>query len=93
MDLGHSTATVDRLRDEIQSVQYREATATFCHLVAVEKRPLKAMIKEAIAAAAPYVQVPSHMMRLPSGEMQKISAAEVATMTQRWSSDQSIARS
>jgi hypothetical protein len=66
-------ATVDRLRDEIQSVRYREATHTFCRLVTEENRPLKSMIKEAIAAAAPYVQVPSHMMRLPSGEMRGVN--------------------
>jgi hypothetical protein len=31
------------------------------------------MIKEAIAAAAPFVQVPSHMMRLPNGEMRGVN--------------------
>ena len=31
------------------------------------------MITEAIAAAAPYVQVPSHLMRLPSGEMRGVN--------------------
>ena len=62
-------ATVARLHDEIREVRYREATTTFCRLVSEQARPLRATIKEAIAAAAPYVQVPSHMMRLPSGEM------------------------
>ena len=73
MVLMQSAATVDRLRDEIQGVRYREATTTFCRLVTEENRPLKAMIKEAIAAAAPYVQVPSHMMRLPTGEMRGVN--------------------
>ena len=34
-------ATVERLRDEIQEVRYREATQTFCRLVTEENRPLK----------------------------------------------------
>jgi len=67
------TASIDRLRDEIRGVRYREATSTFCRLVTKEQRPLKGMIKEAIAAAAPYVQVPSHLMRLPSGEMRGVN--------------------
>src|SRR4029079_7871509 len=73
MMLAEGVATVDRLRDEIQGVPYREATTTFCRLVTEEQRPLKDMIKQAIAAAAPYVQVPSHMMRLPSGEMRGVN--------------------
>ncbi len=71
--LAQGTATVDRLRDEIQGVRYREATTTFCRLVAEQDRPLKDMIRQAIAAAAPYVQVPSHMMRLPTGEMRGVN--------------------
>lgn len=66
-------ATVEKLRDEIQGVRYREATTTFCRLVTEEKRPLKSVIKDAIAAAAPYVQVPSHLMRLPTGEMRGVN--------------------
>jgi hypothetical protein len=73
MDMPHGTASVDRLRDEIQGVRYREATDTFCRLVTEEHRPLKTMIREAIAAAAPYVQVPSHLMRLPNGEMRGVN--------------------
>ena len=66
-------ASIDRLRDEITGVRYREATTTFCRLVTEEKRPLRSMIKEAIAAAAPFVQVPSHLMRLPTGEMRGVN--------------------
>jgi hypothetical protein len=71
--LVQEAATVERLRDEVQSVRYREATRTFCRLLTEQDRPLKDMIHEAIAAAAPYVQVPSHMMRLPSGEMRGVN--------------------
>jgi hypothetical protein len=47
--LAQGTAIVDRLRDEIQGVRYRDATTTFCRLVTEEDRPLKDMIKEAVA--------------------------------------------
>ena len=73
MDMVQGAATVDRLRDEIQGVRYREATTTFCRLVTEEHRPLKDTIKAAIAAAAPYVQVPSHLMRLPTGELRGVN--------------------
>ena len=73
MALAQGVATVDRLREEIQGVRYREATTTFCRLITEQDRPLKDMIKQAIAAAAPYVQVPSHMMRLPTGEMRGVN--------------------
>ena len=73
MALAQGTATVDRLREEIQEVRYRAATATFCDLIAEQDRPLKDMIRQAIAAAAPFVQVPSHMMRLPTGEMRGVN--------------------
>ena len=73
MGRGQGAASVERLREEIQSVQYREATDTFCRLVKEKDRPLKDMIKAAIAFAAPYVQVPSHLMRLPSGELRGVN--------------------
>jgi len=73
MVLVQTAPTIGRLQDEIQGVRYREATTTFCRLVSEENQPLKAMIKEAIAAAASYVQVPSHMMRLPTGEMRGVN--------------------
>lgn len=66
-------ATVQRLHEEIQGVRYRDATETFCRLVTQEGKPLKGMIKEAIAAAAPYVQVPAHLMRLPTGELRGVN--------------------
>ncbi|MDX2157056.1 MAG: hypothetical protein SFW09_11165 [Hyphomicrobiaceae bacterium] len=65
--------TVERLRDEIQGVRYREATSTFCRLVTEEGRPLKSVIGDAIGAAAPYVQVPAHLMRLPTGELRGVN--------------------
>ncbi|MBS0642976.1 MAG: hypothetical protein JSS43_24190 [Proteobacteria bacterium] len=73
MDMVYGAASVERLRDEIREVRYREATATFCRLMTEENRPLKAMIKETIAAAAPFVQVPSHLMRLPNGELRGVN--------------------
>ena len=73
MASNQGAATLGRLREEIQGVRYREATTTFCRLVAQEDKPLRSMIKEAISAAAPYVQVPSHLMRLPNGEMRGVN--------------------
>jgi hypothetical protein len=73
MPQAQGTATVHRLHEEIQAVRYREATDTFCRLVTEENRPLKDMIKEAVAAAAPYVQVPAHLMRLPTGELRGVN--------------------
>ncbi|MGE3267236.1 MAG: hypothetical protein AB7P40_00720 [Chloroflexota bacterium] len=69
----HGPATVEQLREEIQGVRYREATTTFCRLVTEEGQPIKSAIKEAIASAAPYVQVPAHIMRLPTGEMRGVN--------------------
>lgn len=73
MVLLNGAATIDQLRDEIQGVRYREATDTFCRLVTEENRPLKSMIRQAIAAAAPYVQLPSHLMQLPTGELRGVN--------------------
>jgi hypothetical protein len=73
MRQDQGAATVDRLRDEIQGVRYREATTTFCRLVTDQQLSLKAAIKAAIASAAPYVQVPAHLMRLPSGELRGVN--------------------
>src|SRR3954466_3688741 len=73
MDMVHGAASVERLREEIQEVRYREATTTFCRLMTEESRPLKTMIKETTAAAAPFVQVPSHLMQLPNGELRGVN--------------------
>jgi hypothetical protein len=73
MGMIQGAASVDRLREEIQGVRYREATTTFCRLVTENGNSLKDMIKEAIAAAAPYVQVPAHLMRLPNGELRGVN--------------------
>ena len=73
MGFVQGAASIERLREEIQAVRYREATTTFCRLVTEESRPLKDTIKAAIASAAPYVQVPSHLMRLPTGEMRGVN--------------------
>jgi hypothetical protein len=73
MVLVQGAASVEQLRDEIRDVRYREATTTFCRLVTEQDRPLRTMIQEAIGAAAPYVQVPSHLMRLPTGELRGVN--------------------
>lgn len=73
MPLDHGIATVERLHEEIREVRYRQATETFCRLVVDEQIPLRATIQQAIAAAAPFVQVPSHLMRQPNGELRGVN--------------------
>jgi hypothetical protein len=75
MGLIQGAATVDRPPKEIKEVRYRDATSTFCRLMTEQDRPLKDMIKAAIASAAPYVQVPSHLMQLPNGELRGVNYA------------------
>ena len=41
MGFVQGAASIERLREEIQAVRYREATTTFCRLVTEESRPLK----------------------------------------------------
>jgi hypothetical protein len=68
-----ATVTLERLKEEITVAQYREATDTFCRLIAEEGRPLRDVVHTVIAAAAPFVQVPSHLMKKPDGEMRGVN--------------------
>src|SRR3982074_992403 len=65
--------SLERLVEEINQAQYRQAAESFCRLVADEERPLQEVVHTAISAAAPFVQVPSHMMRQPNGEMRGVN--------------------
>ena len=71
--LSSGAATFERLGEEIRDVRYREAATTFCRLITEEKNSLQRTIQASIAAAAPYVQVPSHLMRLPTGELRGVN--------------------
>lgn len=71
--MASATVSLDQLSDEIKQAQYREAAESFCRLVAEEHKPLQKVVHVAIAAAAPFVQVPSHMMRQASGEMRGVN--------------------
>jgi hypothetical protein len=71
--LAHGTVSLDRLEEETRTAQYREATDTFCRLVSENGLPLRDAIHKAIASAAPFVQVPSHLMKLPTGEMRGVN--------------------
>jgi hypothetical protein len=73
MTQANGTVTIDRLEEEIKTAQYREAAGTFCRLVAEEGQPLPRVVHSAIGAAAPFVQVPSHMMRQANGEMRGVN--------------------
>src|SRR5919197_5675797 len=67
------TVSLERLEEEITQAQYRDAAESFCRLIAEEDRPLHQVVHTAIGAAAPFVQVPSHLMRQPSGEMRGVN--------------------
>src|SRR5918999_800685 len=65
--------TVERFRDEITAAQYREAANTFCRLIPQGGEPLRNVVHTAVSSAAPFVQVPSHMMKKPDGEMRGVN--------------------
>ena len=71
--MATGTVSLERLEDEITHAQYREAADSFCRLLAEEQQPIQQVVHTAIGAAAPFVQVPSHLMRQPSGEMRGVN--------------------
>ena len=71
--MSTGTVSLERLEEEITQAQYREAAESFCRLIAQEDRPVQEVVHTAIGAAAPFVQVPSHLMRQPSGEMRGVN--------------------
>ena len=73
MKQANGTLSIERLEEEIKTAQYREAAETFCRLVAEEGQPLPRVVHTAISAAAPFVQVPSHLMKQPNGEMRGVN--------------------
>ena len=71
--MSGSPATLDQLDEEIRNAQYREAADTFCRLVVEENVPIRDGVAAAVRAAAPFVQVPSHLMRKPNGELRGVN--------------------
>ena len=71
--MGNATVSLEQLEEEIKHAQYREAAESFCRLVAEEERPLGEVVHAAVGAAAPFVQVPSHLMRQAGGEMRGVN--------------------
>jgi hypothetical protein len=61
------------LHDEIVHAQYRDAAHTYCRLLVEEDKPVREVIRRAIGSAAPFVQVPSHLMQKPDGEMRGVN--------------------
>ena len=47
--------------------------AQICRLIVEGDRPLRDVVHTAIGAAAPFVQVPSHLMPQPNGEMRGVN--------------------
>jgi hypothetical protein len=71
--VAKGTVSFERLEEEIKTVQYRDAAESFCRLVTEEERPLRQVVRSAIGAAAPFVQVPSHVMVKPNGDMRSVN--------------------
>lgn len=67
------SVSLERLEEEVKNVQYRDAAESFCRLLTEAERPLPEVIHAAIGAAAPFVQVPSHVMRQPNGDMRSVN--------------------
>jgi hypothetical protein len=67
------SASLERLEEEVQNVQFRDAAETYCRLLTENELSPKLAMKAAIGAAAPYVQVPSHVMRQSNGEMRGVN--------------------
>src|SRR6266567_3932313 len=73
MSMAAGTVSLERLEEEVQNVQYRDAAESYCRLLAEQERSPKEVMKAAIGAAAPYVQVPSHVMSQPNGDMRGVN--------------------
>jgi len=71
--MAGGTVSIDRLKEEITGAQYREAAETFCRLIVEEGQPLRNVVHSAVSAAAPFVQVPSHLMKKSDGEMRGVN--------------------
>ncbi len=71
--MGTGAVSVERLREEIGGAQYREAADTFCRLIVEDGQSLKTVVHTAVSAAAPFVQVPSHLMKKADGEMRGVN--------------------
>jgi hypothetical protein len=71
--MARGSVTVERFREEITGAQYREAADTFCRLIIDGGEPLQKVVHTAVSAAAPFVQVPSHMMKKADGEMRGVN--------------------
>jgi hypothetical protein len=71
--MASGALSVEQLKEEIGEARYRNAADTFCRLVVEEGEPLRGVVQAAVSAAAPFVQVPSHLMKNPDGEMRGVN--------------------
>ncbi|MDP8924875.1 MAG: hypothetical protein M3O34_18645 [Chloroflexota bacterium] len=71
--MAQGTPSIDRLKEEIAGAEYRQAADTFCRLIVEAEQPLRTVVHSAVSAAAPFVQVPSHLMKNPDGEMRGVN--------------------
>jgi hypothetical protein len=70
--MSSTSALVGKMSDEIAGADYRAASATFCQLV-VDGAPVKEVAHQAIASAAPFLQVPSHVLPKSTGDLHYVN--------------------
>ena len=68
-----SAAQLAALAEDVVQVDYRSATSKFCNLIVEGGHPLGVVVREAVSAAAPYIQVPSHLMIQPGGDVRGVN--------------------
>ena len=71
--MNRGNLLLEQMQDEVKAADYRKAAETFCRVLREDEHPLKASIHVAIGAAAPYVQVPSHAVKRPTGELHYVN--------------------
>jgi hypothetical protein len=67
------TALVQQMDDDILDGKYREATDTYCRLVAANPAQAAQITTHVMATAAPYLHVPAHHKLLPNGEFRNVN--------------------
>ncbi|MFN8525277.1 MAG: hypothetical protein U0821_19450 [Chloroflexota bacterium] len=65
--------SLESLDEEIKGAEYRRAADTFCRLITDQGESPDRVIHRAIGAAAPFLQVPSHLMKKPDGEIRGVN--------------------
>ena len=67
------SALLQQMDDYVLDGKYREATDTYCQLVAARPEEAGRITTHAMATAAPYLHVPAHHKLLASGEFRNVN--------------------